>query len=108
MRWSKLKKSLDALLADSVKEHLQVHFTRYGRSPSTWMDRAWITWDGEEIHNFSTILWLRSLTSVGIQMYEKGERKERPIYYDTSEDIVERLEQHGIYSRQHFFEALET
>lgn len=50
MRWSKLKKALEDLLAEAVKEHLQVHFTRYGRSPGTMMDRAWITWDKEEIH----------------------------------------------------------
>jgi hypothetical protein len=27
MIWSKLKKSLEALLADSVKKHLQLHLT---------------------------------------------------------------------------------
>jgi hypothetical protein len=44
MIWSKLKKSLEALLAD-VKKHLQLHLTRYGPGVSSLMNRAWITWD---------------------------------------------------------------
>jgi len=30
MIWSKLKKSVEALLADAVKPHLQLYLTRYG------------------------------------------------------------------------------
>jgi hypothetical protein len=86
MRWSKLKRSLEDLLAEAVKKHLQVHFTRYGRSPSTMMDRAWITWDKEEIHNFSTAGWLRGTRSIATQMYETGERKAPPVWYDFSRD----------------------
>ena len=108
MIWSKLKRSLETLLADAVKEHLQLHFTRYGPGVTSLMNRAWITWDGEEIHLFSTIGWYNALYSVAIQMYETGERKECPVFFDQSEDLMERLEQRGIYSRQDLYDALET
>lgn len=108
MRWSKLQKSLEDLLADSVKEHLQVHFTRYGRSPSSMMDRAWITWNKEEILNFSTVGWLNGTHRVATQMYEAGERKEPPVWYTSSEEVVKRLEQSEIFSRQQLYDALQT
>jgi hypothetical protein len=107
MIWSKLKRALEALLADAVKEHLQLHLTRYGPGVSSLMNRAWITWDGEEIYTFSTMKWLQAARSVATQMYEAGERKERPVFYDRSEDVVERLEQRGVYSRQDWYDALE-
>jgi len=108
MIWSKLKRSLEDLLADAVKEHLQLHLTRYGPGVSSLMNRAWITWDGEEIHTFSTIGQLQAARGIAAQMYENGERKEPPGFYEPSEDLVERLEQRGIYSRQDWYEALET
>ena len=108
MIWSKLKKSLEALLADAVKKHLQLHLTRYGPGVSSLMNRAWITWDGEEINTFSTIRWFKALHTVATQMYENGERKERPGFFDQSEDLVERLKQRGVYSRDDFYDALET
>ncbi len=92
MIWSKLKRSLEALLADAVKEHLQLHLTRYGPGVSSLMNRAWITWDGEEIHTFSTIGQLQAARGIAAQMYENGERKEPPGFYEPSEDLVERLE----------------
>lgn len=106
MRWSKLKKALEALLANAVKEHLDVHFTRYGRSPSSMMDRAWITWDNEEIYQFSTVNWLRTNRIVATQMHEVGEREELPGWHD--EAVVKRLEQSEITSRDQWYEALKT
>jgi hypothetical protein len=55
MIWSKSRKALEALLADSVKDHVQFHITRYGPGISALMTRAWITWDGVEIATMSTI-----------------------------------------------------
>lgn len=104
MRWSKLKKALEELLANAVKEHLDVHFTCYGRSPGTMMDRAWITWDKEEIYHFSTVNWLRTNRSVAAQMYETGEREDLPGWHD--EEVVKRLEQSEITSRDQWYEAL--
>lgn len=53
--WSKLKRAVEKLLADSVKAHLQFYATRYGPGVSHFMRRAWMTWDGREIAAFSNI-----------------------------------------------------
>jgi hypothetical protein len=53
--WTKTKRALEALLAESVKKRVRYHVTRYSAGGiSYYFTRAWITWDGEEIVNFST------------------------------------------------------
>ncbi len=52
MKWSKLKKELKDRLADSLKDRLDYHLTTYKNSTG-YLGRAWITWDGKEILNFS-------------------------------------------------------
>ena len=102
MIWSKLKKSIEALLADSVKEHLQLHLTRYGPGVSSLMNRAWVTWDGEEISTFSTIQWLRARNLLATEIAEEGEQR-------GVSDVLRRdkdpLEQRGVYSRDDFYDA---
>src|SRR6266581_4472113 len=34
--------------------------------------------------------------------------KKSPVWYDSSEDVMDQLEQHGVYSRQDWYEALEA
>src|SRR4051794_31495637 len=55
MIWSKSKRALKLLLADSVRNRVQYQMTRYGPGLSYTMTRAWVTWDGKEIANMSTI-----------------------------------------------------
>ena len=55
MIWSKLKRVLDEMQADSVRGRLAIHITRYGPGFSTLMTRAWLTWDKTAFANFSTI-----------------------------------------------------
>ncbi len=52
MRWSKLRKELLDRLAESLKGRLDYHLTTYKNSTG-YVGRAWITWDGKEILNFS-------------------------------------------------------
>jgi hypothetical protein len=53
--WTKTKRALEALLADTVKKRVRYHATRYtAGGVSYYFTRAWITWDGGEIVNFST------------------------------------------------------
>ena len=61
MIWSKTKKVMESLLADSVKKRVQYHVTRYGPGVSQIMTRAWVTWDGDEIANMSTIEGLQQV-----------------------------------------------
>ena len=46
MKWSKLKKAAEALLADALKRRIQYHVTQYGPGDSYTMARGWITFDG--------------------------------------------------------------
>ena len=52
MKWSKLRKELKDRLADNLKDRLDYHLTTYKNSTG-YFGRAWITWDGKEILNFS-------------------------------------------------------
>ncbi|MBF4984259.1 hypothetical protein FNJ87_07955 [Nonlabens mediterrranea] len=52
MKWSKLRKELKNRLADNLKDRLDYHLTTYQKSTGH-LGRAWITWDGKEILNFS-------------------------------------------------------
>ena len=52
MKWSKLRKELKDRLADNLKSRFDYHLTTYKNSTG-YLGRAWITWDGKEILNFS-------------------------------------------------------
>ncbi|WP_396151441.1 hypothetical protein [Flavobacterium sp.] len=52
MKWSKLRKELKDRLADNLKDRLDYHLTTYKNSTG-YIGRAWITWEGKEILNFS-------------------------------------------------------
>lgn len=52
MKWSKLRKLLKDRLADNLKNRLDYNLTTYKNSTG-FIGRAWITWDGKEIINFS-------------------------------------------------------
>jgi hypothetical protein len=52
MRWSKVKKLVEESFADSIKRRVKVFSTRYECS----CGRGWITVDGKEIADLSTML----------------------------------------------------
>jgi hypothetical protein len=101
--WSKLKRSVEALLAESVKGRLQFYITRYGPGESTIMTRAWITWDGQEIMNFSSIQWLEAQQALVAQIQAEGGASTRAA---VSQDAKEVLEAQGVYSQWDFSAAL--
>jgi hypothetical protein len=98
MKWSKLKQQIEDRFADSVRGHAAIHITRYGPGLSSTMTRGWLTWDGKEVLNFSTITWLQA---------ERTEAANAPAA-DTSLVIHDRLQQRGIFSRFDLTDALET
>ncbi len=104
MIWSKLKKAVEAHLADAVKEHLQLHLTRYGPGVSYIMNRAWITWDGEEISTFATIGWIQAHRALSAHIGENDEQRSQA---EISEQASDLLEQRGLYTRDDFYDALE-
>lgn len=54
MMWSKLKQLTEQKFADSVKDRVEIFSTRYNK-PNSTTGRGWITIDGVEIVNFSTM-----------------------------------------------------
>lgn len=54
MKWSQLKKRVEDNLAESVKGKVEFFTTAY-RKPNSSTGRGWITLDGQEIVNFSTM-----------------------------------------------------
>lgn len=54
MQWSKLKKTIEDKFSGCLKDRVNIFITSYKRK-SYIMMRGWITIDGEEIANFSTI-----------------------------------------------------
>lgn len=57
MRWSKTKKLVESLLADKLKNRLEIHMTNYNVSVGE-QRRVWITFDKTEIFNASTANFL--------------------------------------------------
>src|SRR5688572_3651919 len=53
MQWSRLKKQVEALFADSVAGRVELRLANYRRA-ADWEGRGWITVDGAEVYNFCT------------------------------------------------------
>lgn len=104
MIWSKLKKTVESLMADSVKGHLQIHLTRYGSGETYTMNRAWVTWDGKEISTFSTIQWCNARESLAAEISGGGKQG---FHYECYEQAEKLLEQRGFYPCESFLAALE-
>ena len=94
MRWSQTQSRYYALLADTVRRRLQLHSTHYGPGVSSRQDRAWITWDGQEIASFATAPWLQCLRL----LTERGASHEAALM---------ELEEAGIFPRHALHTALE-
>ena len=56
MRWSKIKKEVEARFSDKLRGRVHLHITSYGQGYdiSDLFNRGWITVDGKEVVNFST------------------------------------------------------
>ncbi len=96
MIWTKLKKTSEALLADSLKGRIEYHITRYGSGISCFMARGWITLDKKEIVNFSTIKRFRDSYDLS------GE------WYSADKQVADTLDLQGVFTRDDFVDALET
>lgn len=57
MQWSKLKKTIESRFAPSIEGKIHLFTTQYGCQ----CGRAWITYNGEQIANFETLVNLRRI-----------------------------------------------
>ena len=94
MTWTKLKKQIEALLAESLRGRVKYHLTSYGPGESESMTRGWITLDGREIISCSTIKQERDSYDL------TGE------WYSSDDTAQEELHRRGVFSRQEFLDAL--
>jgi hypothetical protein len=113
MKWSKLKKIAETLLADSLKNRIKYHVTQYGPGDSYTMARGWITLDGKEIANFSSAEWLMQHGNLAGQTQNINQTSDytNPAqetgYYLAHAEAQEILHGRSIYSRDQFYESLE-
>ena len=112
MQWSKLQKSINGLLADSVKNRIQFHMTRYGSGSSTTMARAWVTWDKKEIANFSTVEKYKEHFALAHEIQQINhcdnfrDPSQREGYYSAYEEAEAILDKRGVFSRFSFYDSL--
>ncbi|MBI5959822.1 MAG: hypothetical protein HY866_13865 [Chloroflexi bacterium] len=104
MKWSKLKKTAEELLAASLQGRVQYHYTRYGPGESEIMTRAWITLDQEEILTASTAIWIREFFKLPLDMRQA--RLEDADNLISSKAHVNLLQQ-NILSTYQFVHSLE-
>jgi hypothetical protein len=95
MIWTRLKKTAESLVADSLQGRIQYHLARYGPGVSYVMRRGWIAFDGHQIGNFSTIKRIR----------ERFARTGN--WYSEDEPVKARLDEEGFFTRDDFVNSLE-
>jgi hypothetical protein len=112
MKWSKLKALAESFLADSLKGRVKYHITNYGSRDSRTMSRAWITFDGVEIANFSTVETMIQQNEMAWQIREINQTQDyrNPAqadgYYSAREQAQEIVAKKGVFSRDQFCDDL--
>jgi hypothetical protein len=113
MKWSKLKKTAEALLADSLKKRIKYHVTSYASAGGSTMSRGWMTFDGQEIANFSNVERLMRHWELAqqIRSINHGMDYRDPVqqtgYYLAGDEAGEILLKDGVFSRDDFYGGLE-
>lgn len=99
MRWSKLRKELKDRLADNLKGRLDYHLTTYKNSTG-FLGRAWITYDGEEIINFSNMDTLNRFQTYSNAAAETTYISHDPI--ESSQRSKDKIMEIGEFSKYDF------
>jgi len=113
MKWSKVEKSAEDLLADTLKGRIRFHVTKYCRGTSYTMSRGWITYDGKELKNFSQVKWLMASGELVRQIESLNTGKEgtkaHPARHGREKwDQAEALlEQKEVFSKDQFYLSLQ-
>lgn len=110
MFWSIRKKKLEERLANSLKGRIQYHVTRYGPGFSHSQARAWITFDKQELVNFSTISWYLEKLKLSREIQvinhvtDYRDAKQKEGYYLAYKQAEEILRKRELFTRA-FFEC---
>jgi hypothetical protein len=101
MIWSKLKHQIESGFADNVKNHIQLYLTTYKNSTG-YIGRGWITYDGEEIANFSNMEAMNktnSFSNVQCKQYPENMSHEPTI---NSDRHIDNLVEKGEFTKYDF------
>ncbi len=114
MKWSKVKKLAEDLLADSLRGRIRYHVTDYGPNHrGDTMSRGWITLDGTQVENFSNVQWYDNRLSLAYQLQSldtgvEGDRAHPTWPYEAKWAEAEALlEKQGIFSKDQFYLGLQ-
>ncbi len=75
MKWSRLRKLVESLFADSVQKRVAVHITQFRTCPHR-CGHGWITIDGEEVLSASTHAAIHAYYSEAHRLLEEAGRSE--------------------------------
>lgn len=111
MKWSKLKKSIEELFCDSLKNRIEIHLTNYRaiHEPET---RFWIVCDGEEIYNISKLKWIQEYYGLAEEIQEVNkctnykDPNQKKDYYDSYDQARDIVSKKGIISSYDFGDSL--
>ena len=110
MKWSKCKKQLEDRLAPALNGRVKYHLAMY-RKLNEEYGRAWISFDKEEIHNFSEAKHHMEKWRVGLQIQELNNGldfrhpNQREEYYRALEEANQIVHQQDIFSLRDFLRA---
>lgn len=113
MKWSRVKKIAEDHLADSLKDRVRYHVTKYGSGDTKVMTRGWITLDGIEIKNFSNVEWYDSRLSMVHQIDSLNTGVEGSKAHPTTHHYAKwaqaetLLEKQGLFSKDQFYLSLQ-
>lgn len=114
MVWSKYKKHIEGMLADSLQGRIQYHITRYEMSVGhhEGRSRAWVTLDGQELCNFSDIEYELEYGGLACQLRQisgatdfrdPAQKADYHLAYDQAKLILLKK---GVFSQENFCDAL--
>ncbi len=112
MQWSKLKKKVESLFCDSLKDRIKVYLTIYRKAHDEG-SHFWIELDKETIFDASELRWMVRYYKLSKEIREitgdtdwtNPDQKEG--YYKAYEYAEKILEKQGVFSDVYFYTALE-
>jgi len=106
MQWSKLRRNIEAFLADSVQGRVGLHTTRY-RTMHDHDGRAWITLDGKEIINMVHIWkWLYEVKKRAAAMAGEADLRKWQNYEQYKHKAEKELENESFFTQSHLGGAM--
>src|SRR5688572_10633010 len=101
MQWSRLKAAVEARFAPSLRNRVELRATRY-RHAHDGEGRGWITLDGVEIFEASTLKHFAVISALDSALQQRGMS-----WAKAHATARARLEAEGIFTQWTFYDALQ-